>query len=184
GCEDIDLRESAPHAREPDDHGRKINQPPGHAALRHDSAGQHEERDGQHRDLADAAGQLLHHRADRQVDPERADEGGQRQRIGDRHADREEETHAEEEDGDIHGSYSTGTCASAPSRGGGPMVRRSTTNRSIMAPLTTIGRYVMPTDSHGNSSTELPQVVWTSFSPQTTMKIAITPINISLRKSE
>ena len=53
-----------------------------------------------------------------------------------------------------------------------------------MAPLTTIGRYVMPTDSHGNSSTELPHVVWTSFSPQTTMKIAITPINTSLSKSE
>ena len=90
--------------------------------------------------LPDAAGKLLHDRADRQVDPERADERRQRQRIGDRHADREEEAHAEKQNGDIHGNYSTGTWASAPSRGGGPMVRRSTTNRSIMAPLTTIGR--------------------------------------------
>src|SRR5207253_5713459 len=99
-------------------------------------------------------------------------------------AGRKEGTHAEEENGDIHGNYSTGMWASAPSRGGGPMVRRSTTNRSIMAPLTTIGRYVMPTDSHGNSSTEFPQVVWTSLNPHTTMKIAITPMSISLRTSE
>src|SRR5206468_2767489 len=166
---------------EPDDHGCEIDQPPRHAALGHDGARQHEEWDSQHRDLPNAAGKLLHDRADRQVDPQRAHERGQRQRISDRHADREEETHAEEENGDIHENYSTGTWASAPSRGGGPMVRRSTTKRNIMAPLTTIGRYVMPTDSHGNSSTELPQVVCTSLNPHTTMKIAITPINSSLR---
>jgi hypothetical protein len=46
---------------------------------------------------------------DRQVDPERADQRRQCQRIGDRHADREEETHAEKENGDIHMNYSTGT---------------------------------------------------------------------------
>ena len=90
GREDIDLRKAAPHPREPDDHGCKVDQPLGHAALGHDGARQHEERDGQHGDLAHATGKLLHDRADRQVDPQRADQRRQRQRIGDRHADRKE----------------------------------------------------------------------------------------------
>ena len=51
-----------------------------HAAFRHDRAGQYKERDRQHREFADAARYLQHHRLERDVDPQRA--GKRRQRQG------------------------------------------------------------------------------------------------------
>jgi len=118
-------------------------------ALGHDGARQHEEWNCQHRDLADAAGELLHDRADRQVDPERRRPATRAPAHRRSACDREEEAHAEQENGDIHGNHSTGTWASLPSRGGGPMVSRSTTYRNIMAPLQHDRKIVMPTDSQG-----------------------------------
>ena len=48
----------------------KRDQAPRHAAFGHDRAGQHEERDGQHRELAHAVGDLQHHRFERNADPQ------------------------------------------------------------------------------------------------------------------
>ena len=93
----------------------KRDQPPRHAAFGHDRAGQHEERDGQHRDLADAVGDFQHHRFGRNADPQRAGERAEAERVGDRHADREAQEQRAEEDQEVHGmpcDYATGRCGS------------------------------------------------------------------------
>jgi len=73
-----------------------------HAAFGHDGAGQHEERNGQHGDLADAVGDFQHHRFKRNADPQRAGDGRERERIGDRHADGDAGEHGGEENDNIH----------------------------------------------------------------------------------
>jgi hypothetical protein len=99
------LRQAAANTGEADDDGGKIHQTPRHAALGHDRPGQHEKRDRQHRYLADAAGKLLHHGCHRKVDPQGADQRGQRQRKRDRHANGKKQAHAQKQNCDIHRNF-------------------------------------------------------------------------------
>ena len=78
GGQDVDQRQ--PAADEAHQHAGEGHQPPRHAALGHDGAGQHEERNRQQRELVDAGGDLDHHRVERDVDPQRADQRRQAER--------------------------------------------------------------------------------------------------------
>ena len=73
-----------------------------HAAFRHDGAGQHEKRNGQHRHLADAVGDFQHHRFRRNADPQGADQRAEAERIGNRHADGEAEKQRAEQNEEVH----------------------------------------------------------------------------------
>ena len=92
----------AAHAHHADDHVGELDQTLRHAAFGHDGAGQHEERNGQHRHLADAVGDFQHHRFRRNADPQGADERAEAERIGDRHADRRSTETASKENKEIH----------------------------------------------------------------------------------
>jgi hypothetical protein len=76
-----------------------------HSAFRHDGACKDEERDGQHGHLAHAIGDFQHHRLERNADPESSGNGGKRERIGDRHPDREAEEHHPQQDRDVHACF-------------------------------------------------------------------------------
>ena len=98
--QDVDQRQTA--ANEADQHAGERHQPARHAALGHDGAGQHEAGDGQQRELVDAAGDLDHHAVERKVDPPGADQRGQTEREGDRHADQHEDREAAEQHQCVH----------------------------------------------------------------------------------
>ncbi len=82
---DVHQRQSA--ADEADEDPGEVDQARRHAALGHDAAGQHEERNRQQREVVGAVGDLQHHRFERDVDPERGDDRRQAERVGDRHAE-------------------------------------------------------------------------------------------------
>ena len=98
--EDVDERQ--PAADPADEDLGEVDQPLGHAALAHDGAGEDEEGNGEEREIVGAVGDLEHHRFERQVDPQRRADGGETERIGDRHAERAEEREAADEDEDVH----------------------------------------------------------------------------------
>ena len=102
GGDDVHRRQSAANADHADQHVGEGDQALRHAALGHDRACEHEERDGQHRDLAHAVGDLEHHRFERHADPQRAGDRGEAERIRDRHAEREQDEKTAEENRDIH----------------------------------------------------------------------------------
>ena len=117
---------------------RRIAMPP----FGHDAAGQHEERDREQREIVGAVGDLEHHRLERDVDPQRADDRAQPERIGDRHAERAQDREGAEQDDGIHG-YSSSVAWSRymiDVLGGSPTQTRSTMNRSVSRPATGIGR--------------------------------------------
>jgi len=66
------------HSGDPDQHVGEGDQAARHATLRHDGAGKHEERNGQHRNLADPVGDFQHHGFERNADVERAGDGSER----------------------------------------------------------------------------------------------------------
>ena len=138
--EDVDQRE--PAADEADEHLGEVDQARRHAALGHDRAGEHEERDRQQREVVGAVGDLEHHRLERDVDPQRGDERGEAERIGDRHAERAQQRERAEQDEDVHG-YSSSAAWSLYMNdvgGGSPIHTRSIRNSSVSRPAIGIGR--------------------------------------------
>ena len=110
--QDVDQRQ--PAADEADEHLGQVDDALGHAAFGHDGAGENEERDGQQREVVHAVGRLEHDGFERQAHPDRGEDGGEAQRIGDRHAEQAQHGEAADENEDIHGdrpiaSYSVDT---------------------------------------------------------------------------
>ena len=100
--DDVDERQAAAHRADEDP--RQVDEANRHAALGHDRAGEDEERDREQREAVDAARDLDHHRLERHVDPERAEDRGEAERVGDRHADHAQHHERAEQDGDVdHG---------------------------------------------------------------------------------
>jgi hypothetical protein len=93
--DDVDQRHTA--ANRADEYLGEIDQAFGHSADRHDGAGEDEERNRQQREPAHAAGDLEHHRLERDARVERAKYGGDAQRIGDRHAHEADDGEAADE---------------------------------------------------------------------------------------
>ena len=147
GRQDVDQRQAA--ADEADEHLGEVDQALGHAALGHDAAGQHEERDREQREVVGAVRDLEHHRLERDVDPQRREQGGEPERVGDRHAERAEDARSRR-------SGSAGPCAiragrsirvltgdeasSAGSWNSRPVHSRSMTKSSVIAPPIGTGR--------------------------------------------
>ena len=100
GGDDVDQRHSA--ANEADEHLGEVDEALGHAADRHDRAGENEERDCQQRKSAHAAGDLEHHRFERDAGVERGGNGGDAERIGDGHAHQADNGETADEDEDVH----------------------------------------------------------------------------------
>src|SRR5216684_3003668 len=96
GGDDVDDREAAAHAHDADQHVGEGDEAPRHAALGHDRAGEHEERDGQHGEFADPVRDLQHDRFVGDVHLPGGEQRGEAEPVGDRHADHE----AAEQDGD------------------------------------------------------------------------------------
>ncbi len=71
--QDVDQRQAA--ANEADEHLGQVDDPLRHAAFGHDGAGQDEERDRQQRKIVHAVGRLDHDGFERQVDPQRREDG-------------------------------------------------------------------------------------------------------------
>ncbi len=89
-------------ADETDEHRREANQPACHASFGHNRAREHEERDREQREVVHAVGDLEHHCVERDVDPERADERRDAERVGDRHAERDHQEQAAEQHEGVH----------------------------------------------------------------------------------
>ncbi len=68
GRDDVDNREAAAQSGVADQNVGECHQPFGHAAFGHDGAGEDEERNGEHRHLADAVRDLQHHRFQRDAE--------------------------------------------------------------------------------------------------------------------
>ena len=85
--DDVDHRQAPAQAKDADERVGEGDQPPGHAALGHDRAGEHEERDGQHREFRHPRRDLQHDRFRREVNPPGRGERRKPERVGDRHAD-------------------------------------------------------------------------------------------------
>ena len=140
--EDVDQRQAA--ADEADEHLGEIDQAHRHAALGHDGAGEHEERDREQREVVGAVGDLEHHRFERDVDPQRRDQRSQAERVGDRHAERaQQRERAEQDQGSCHpallelrGLVAVHDVASC---GGSPSQTFSTMNSSVSRPAIGIG---------------------------------------------
>ncbi len=98
--DDVDQRHAAAH--EADEHLGQIDQAFGHAADRHDGAGQDEERDRQQREIVHAVGGLEHDRLERETDPNGPDDRGKAECIGDGHAHEAKHGEAADEDEGIH----------------------------------------------------------------------------------
>ena len=82
--DDVDERHAA--TNEADEHFGEVDQTFRHTADGHDRAGEDEERNGQQREPAHPAGDLKHYRFKRDSGIERGENGGNAERIGDRHA--------------------------------------------------------------------------------------------------
>ena len=93
--EDIDHRQAAAH--EADEDVGEGDQPARHAALGHQRAGEDEEGDGEQGEIVDAVGDLEEDRLKRQADVEGAGQRRHAERIGDRHAEHEEDEEAAEQ---------------------------------------------------------------------------------------
>ncbi len=74
-----------------------------HAAFGHDPAGEDEERNREQREIVHAVGRLEHDRFERQADPQRREDRGKAERIGDRHAEQAEDAESAEENEHVHG---------------------------------------------------------------------------------
>src|SRR6516165_1796275 len=94
GGDDVDERH--PAADEADEDLGEVDEAFGHAADRHDRAGENEERDCQQRETAHAARDLEHHRFNR------GGNGGNTERIGDGHAHQTDDGKTTNEDEDVH----------------------------------------------------------------------------------
>ena len=101
GGQDVDQSEAA--ADEADEHLGEIDQALGEPALGHDAAGQDEERDREQREVVGAVGHLEHHRLERDVDPQRREDGSEPERVRNRHAQRAQGREAADEDEHVHG---------------------------------------------------------------------------------
>ncbi len=88
------LTSAKPAADEADEYLGEIDDAFGHAAFGHDRAGQDEEGDGEQREIVHAVGGLQHDRFERQADPKRGKDGGQPERISDRHAHQAQDAEA------------------------------------------------------------------------------------------
>src|SRR6185369_14960967 len=102
--------------------------------------GKDEERDREQREAVDAARDLDHHRLERDVDPERAEDCGEAERVGDRHADHAQHDERAEEDDDVDHSASGWSRYITEVGGGMPSQSRSTMKSSVNRPPTGIGR--------------------------------------------
>ncbi len=154
--DDVDQRHAA--ANEADEDLGEVDEAFGHAADGHDRAGKDEERDRQQREAAHAAGDLEHHRFERDVDPQRGEDGGEAERIGDRHAQEAQDREAADENENVHKGilgfrrlrklacgrlYSVAIWLTVSGSGSWKnfcVRRRSITNRTVSAPPIGIGR--------------------------------------------
>ncbi len=130
-------------ADEADEHLGEIDEAVRHAAFGHDAAGEDEERDREQREIVHAVGGLEHDGFERQVDPERRDDGGEAERVGDRHAEQAQHAEAADQDEHVHVGYSVLICEMAPSSGPSNSFEvhsRSITNRAVIAPPIGTGR--------------------------------------------
>src|SRR6185503_12943516 len=111
-----------------------------HAALGHDAARQHEERDGEQHEVVGAVRDAQHHGLERNIGPQRADQRGEPERIGDRHAERAQHREAAEQDQDVHYSSSAGASLYMTSSfGGSPSQIFSMMKSRVSAPPIGIG---------------------------------------------
>ena len=146
GGEDVDERHSA--ANEADEDLGEVDEALGHAADRHDRAGENEERDCQQRETAHAAGDLEHHRFKRDPGVECGGNGGDAERIGDRHAHQTDDGETANENEDVHDAIPSSvysvvswlTVSGSGSEKNFCVKKRSMTNRTVSAPPIGIGR--------------------------------------------
>jgi hypothetical protein len=102
GGKNIDHRQPATNAGDPDQHVGERHQPPCHAALGHDGAGEHKKRDRQHCEFTDPARHLEHHRFERDTDPISAGKRPQTERVGNRHTESKADEECPDDDQDFH----------------------------------------------------------------------------------
>ena len=112
-----DVHQRQPAADEADEHLGEVDQARRHAAFGHDAAGEDEERDREQREIVHAVGGLEHDGFERQVDPQRREDRGKPERIGDRHAEQAQHAEAADQDEHVHGGYSVLICEMASSVG-------------------------------------------------------------------
>ena len=141
--DDVDERHAA--ANRADENLGEIDQPARHAADGHDCAGQDEERNGKQRKPAHAAGNFEHHRFERNAGVERAEDRGDAERVGDRHAHEADDCETTNENKDVHvrrlySVVSPLTVSASGSEKNFWVRKRSIMNNAVSPPPTGIGR--------------------------------------------
>src|SRR5262249_19586371 len=140
GGDDVDERHSA--ANEADEDLGEVDEALGHAADRHDRASEDKERDCQQRETDHAAGDLAHHRLKQDPGVECGGNGGNAERIRDRHAHQTDDGETPNENEDVHDANPSSvysvvswlTVSGSGSEKNFCVMKRSITNKTVSPP--------------------------------------------------